>query len=376
MTTEDIPFIDLSTQRRRIGDRIDEAIARVVEHGRFIMGPEVIELETELARRGGARHAVTCSSGTDALLMALLCWDVGPGDAVVVPAFTFPATAEVVVLLGATPVFADVDGRSFNLDPASADAALVAAASAGLRPAAMIAVDLFGQPARYDLLVPVARDHGVHVLADAAQSFGGSLREERVGSLGGITATSFFPAKPLGCYGDGGAVFTDDDDVAEKLRSIRVHGKGRHKYDNVRVGLNARLDTIQAAVLLAKLGIFQDEVASRRDVARRYEQALPTGVVAPYVAPGALSAWAQYTVQVENRDEVAARLRERGVPTAVYYPKPLHFQGAFAAVSLTPVPLIESERLSTRVLSLPMHPYLEPPVQEVILDAVAKSLRD
>lgn len=374
MTNIEIPFIDLAAQRRRIGARVDEAIARVVAHGSFIMGPEVVELEEQLGRLCGARHVIGCSSGTDALLMALLCWDVGPGDAVILPAFTFPATAEVIALVGATPVFADVDGRSFNLDPASADAALAAATSAGLRPAVIIAVDLFGQPARYDLLVPIAQRHGANLLVDAAQSFGGSLGEERVGSMGDITATSFFPAKPLGCYGDGGAVFTNNDELAERLRSIRVHGKGRDKYDNVRVGLNARLDTIQAAVLLVKLDIFQDEVAARQDVARRYEQALPGRVVGPYVSPDAMSAWAQYTVLVEDRDGLAARLRERGIPTGVYYPKPLHVQRAFRERSVTPVSLAQSERLPARVLSLPMHPYLEPPAQEVVLEAVVRSL--
>ncbi len=373
---EPIAFIDLAAQRRRLGDRIDRAIARVLDHGQFIMGPEVAELETRLAAYAGVRHAVSCSSGTDALLMALMAWGIGPGDAVFAPSFTFASTAEAPALLGATPVFCDVHADTFNLDPASLEAAVAAAAAAGLRPRAVIPVDLMGQPADYRRIIPIARAHGLKVLADAAQSFGAELDGRRAGGLADATATSFFPAKPLGCYGDGGAVLTDDDDLAAILRSIRVHGKGAHKYDNVRIGINGRLDTLQAAILLEKLSVFPDEMAARRRIARRYDGRLAGVARTPRLIDGAQSAWAQYTLVLEDqgrRDGLAAALGTAGVPTGVYYPLPLHRQIAYRGCPTAPGGNPVAESLAQRVLSLPMHPDLADGVQDRIVDAVARA---
>ena len=292
----EIPLVDLAAQRRRLGADIEVAMAAVLEHGQFILGPEVAQLEEALARRCGVAHAVGCSSGTDALLLALLAWGVGPGQAVFVPTFSFVATAEVVAFLGATPVFVDIEAATFNLDPTGLAAAVGSARNLGLRPAGVIAVDLFGQPADYTAIRAVAADEGMWVLADAAQSLGATSDGRSVGSLADATATSFFPAKPLGCYGDGGAVFTDDARLADQLRSLRVHGKGEDKYDNVRIGTNSRLDTLQAAVLLAKLPFFDDELDRRQRVADRYAEGLAGVVGTPTVVPGATSAWANYTV--------------------------------------------------------------------------------
>jgi dTDP-4-amino-4,6-dideoxygalactose transaminase len=367
---ETIPLIDLQAQRARLGDRIDAAIARVVDHGKFILGPEVGELEEQLASFCGVRQAIGCASGTDALLMGLLALGIGPGDAVVVPSFTFTATAEVVALIGATPVFADVHPDTANLDAASAEAALRVARAAGLQPKALIAVDLYGQPADYDALEPLCVEHGLFLIADAAQSFGGSWRGRRVGGIGHVACTSFFPAKPLGCYGDGGAVFTDDDALAAIVRSVRVHGQGTHKYDNVRVGINGRLDTIQAAVLLEKLAIFDDELGARERVAQRYIVQLGSSVVLPTVRSEATSSWAQFTVQVDRRDDVRAALSRNGIPSAIYYPLPLHQQPAYTSCPTADGGLAVSERLSQAVLSVPMHPYLDEATQDRVVDAL------
>ena len=366
----EVAFIDLAAQRRRLGGRIDDAIARVLAHGRFIMGPEVAALEDELAESVGMRHAVACASGTDALLLPLMAKGIGPGDAVIVPAFTFAATAEVVALVGATPVFADVRPDTFNLDPESLAAAIAHANAAGLRPAAVIAVDLFGQPADYKSIETVARAHDLWVVADAAQSFGALSDGKQTAACGDIAGTSFFPAKPLGCYGDGGAIFTNDDGMAALLKSIRVHGGGKDKYTNVRIGTNSRLDTIQAAILLEKLRIFPDEIEARRKVAARYNDALADTVMTPAVAGGATSVWAQYTIRTPRRDDAAAHLKALGIPTAVYYPTPLHKQPAFANYPVVENGAPVAEELSNQVLSLPMHPYLEPVVQDRIIDAV------
>jgi dTDP-4-amino-4,6-dideoxygalactose transaminase len=372
-----IPFIDLDAQRRHLGSRLDAAIARVLAHGRYIMGPEVTELETQLAAFCGARHAIACASGTDALALALMAKGIGPGDAVLVPAFTFVATAEPVAWLGAVPLCVDVGEDTFNLDPASLEQGVRAAKTAGLRPCAVIAVDLFGHPADYDAIEAVCARHGLWLLADAAQSFGASYRGRRVGTLAPVTATSFFPSKPLGCYGDGGCVLTEDDDVAEAVRSLRIHGQGQDKYDNVRIGVNARLDTLQAAILLEKLAIFEDELVARQEVAARYDEALCELVQVPRVIAEATSVWAQYTIVVDEdtRDALATTLKAEGIPTAVYYPKPLHQQSAYRRYPVAgggglPV----AEQLSRRVLSLPMHPYLEPGPQTSIIDAVRRSL--
>src|SRR5467141_2933771 len=307
-----IPFIDVAAQRRRLGTAIDDAIARVLGHCQFIMGPEVRALEAELAAFCGARHAVTCASGTDALVLALMAQGIGPGDAVICPSFTFTATAEVVALVGATPVFADVEQASFDLDAASLTPACAAAREAGLRPKAVIPVDLFGQPADYDRLMPVAEAEGLFVLDDAAQAFGATYKNRRVGALAPATATSFFPAKPLGCYGDGGAVITDDEELAQVMRSLRVHGEGGGgKYDCVRIGMNGRLDTIQAAVLMEKLKIFPEEILARERIARRYSAGLADVATVPKLAQGSTSVWAQYTIRLAGgrRDALAATLK-------------------------------------------------------------------
>ena len=372
--TNKIPFIDLQAQRRRLGKKIDIAIAGVLEHGAFIMGPEVKELEARLAEYCGARHAISCASGTDALLMPLMAWGVGPGDAVFCPAFTFVATAEVVSLSGATPVFVDVLADDFNMDPDSLEAAIAACGEWGLKPKAVIPVDLFGQPADYDRILPMAEKHGLRVLADAAQGFGATLNGARTGNLGDATATSFFPAKPLGCYGDGGAVFTDDDDVAEAMRSVRVHGQGSHKYENVRIGINGRLDTLQAAVLLEKLAIFDEEIEARQRVAERYNAALQDVARVPQLMPGRTSSWAQYTLAVDGRDQVARALGEAGIPTAIYYPIPLSRQKGYQDCPTVPGGIPVSDALSGEVLSLPMHPYLEESTQDRIIASLRQAL--
>jgi len=375
LAEDPIAFIDLQAQRIRLGNRIDEAIGRVLEHGRFIMGPEVRTLEERLAALAGVKHVVTCASGTDALQLPLMAWGIGPQDAVFVPAFTFAATAEVVALVGATPVFVDVLDESFNIDPHSLEAAIASVAAEGrLRPAAVIPVDLFGQPADYDVIRPLAETHGLRVLADTAQGFGAVYRGCRTGSIGDVAATSFFPAKPLGCYGDGGAVFTDDDGVAAIMRSLRVHGQGSDKYDNVRIGMNGRLDTVQAAVLLEKLSIFEDEIATRQAVAERYAAGLGDMVEAPALIAGASSAWAQYTIKLDDRDSVATRLKANGIPTAIYYPRPLHRQSAYRDYPIAPAGLPVSESLAKRVLSLPMHPYLDAAVQDRIVAATIAAI--
>jgi dTDP-4-amino-4,6-dideoxygalactose transaminase len=372
---EPMAFIDLQAQRRRIGDRINRAIGAVMEHGQYILGPEVKELENRLARHCAARHAVGCSSGTDALVLALMALEVGPGDAVLCPSFTFAATAEAVALVGATPVFVDIVAETCNLDADSVEAGVETVKNdPRLRAVGIIAVDLYGQPADYRRINAIADRHGLWVIADAAQSYGARLDNRRVGTLAKITTTSFFPAKPLGCYGDGGAVFTDDDELAERLRSLLFHGKGADKYDNVRIGMNGRLDTIQAAILIEKLAVFDDELSLRDRVADRYNIGLRDVVEVPAVIPGARPAWAQYTLWADNRDEVAAKLKHEGIPTAVYYPRPLHLQTAYRNFPVVAGGLPCSERMAKRVLSIPMHPYLEPSAQQRIVDAVRRAM--
>ncbi|MCY3751380.1 MAG: DegT/DnrJ/EryC1/StrS aminotransferase family protein [Gammaproteobacteria bacterium] len=384
-------FVDLRAQQQRLDERIPQAIQKVLDHGQYILGPEVRELEHQLARFSGARHVISCASGTDALIMALMARGTGPGDAVFVPAFTFVATAEAVALVGATPVFVDVEPDSFLLDLASLDAALETATRTGLAPKGIIPVDLFGQPCVYKEINAYARERGLFVIADAAQSFGARLDGNRVGTLAEVTATSFFPAKPLGCYGDGGALFTDDEELADRLRSLRVHGKGAHKYDNVHIGVNGRLDTIQAAILLEKLPIFEEEITLRNRVARRYGEllddlvvtpALRAGVnsvwaqytiVTPALRAGVNSVWAQYTIQSGERDAIAQELKRQGIPSAVYYPAPLHRQTAYKDYPHAP-DLAVSERLCAQVLSLPMHPYLEEEAQGRICDIIRQAL--
>jgi dTDP-4-amino-4,6-dideoxygalactose transaminase len=371
---EPVAFIDLKAQRRRLGQRIDAAVARVLEHGAYILGPEVDELEKRLAAFAGAGHCVSCANGTDALALVLMAWGVKPGDAVFVPAMTFVATAEAVAWLGATPVFVDVLGDTFNLDPASLEAAIPAAAKAGLKPRAVIPVDLYGQPADYAAIGEVARRHGLTVLADAAQSFGATWNGKRVGGLAAATATSFYPAKPLGCYGDGGAVFTDDAALADVLRSLRAHGQGSDRYENVRIGLNGRLDTIQAAILLEKLAIFPEEIAARDAVAARYSAALADVARTPRLAAGATSVWAQYTLVTAERDRLMAGCRAAGVPTVIYYPLALSRQPAYRHFPTAPGGVPVAERLSRQVVSLPMHPYLDAASQARVIAAVRSAI--
>lgn len=374
MASNSLPFIDLGAQRQRLGNRIDTAVQRVIEQGRYINGPEVQALEEQLATFAGCAHALGCSSGTDALLLPLMAWDIGPGDAVLVPAFTFVATAEAVALTGATPVIIDVLPDTFNIDPDQLAPGCATAEAAGLTPRAVITVDLFGQPADYRRLLPEARRLGLKVLDDAAQGFGGSLDGRRIGRFGDATATSFFPAKPLGCYGDGGAVLTDDPALDEAMRSLRVHGQGRDKYDNVRIGLNARLDTIQAAILLEKLDIFAEELEARQAVANRYTEGLGDIAAAPVLIPGATSAWAQYTLRLPQREAVQTACAAAGVPTMVYYPLPLHRQTGYARYPTPPHGCPVSDRLAGEVLSLPMHPYLAPDDQDRIITTVREAL--
>jgi len=371
-----IPFIDLAAQRRRLGQRIDDAILRVVNHGGFIMGPEVRQLETDLSAFCGAGHAIGCANGTDALALVLMAKGVTAGHAVLCPSFTFASTAEVVAWVGATPVFVDVYPDTFNMDPASLEVGIATAKAQGLTPAAVIAVDLFGQPADYDAIEGICGQHGLWLLSDAAQSFGATYRQRRIGTIGAATSTSFFPAKPLGCYGDGGAVFTDDAELAAVLRSLRVHGQGSDKYDNVRIGMNGRLDTVQAAVLIEKLKIFPEEIAARQAVAERYTEALAEVAGTPNVLEGASSVWAQYTLRIAGgrRDALAARLKAEAIPTAIYYPKPLHRQTAYRQFPVAGGALPVSDRLASEVISLPMHPYLLRDVQDRIIDAVRRSL--
>ncbi|RKF12427.1 DegT/DnrJ/EryC1/StrS aminotransferase family protein [Roseovarius spongiae] len=366
-------FIDLAAQQARIRDRIDAAIAGVLERGQYIMGPEVAELETRLAEFCGAKHCVSCANGTDALQLALMALGVGPGDAVFAPSFTFAATAEVVPGTGATPVFVDIDRATYTMDPASLERAIAHARELGLAPRAVIPVDLFGLPAAYPALQAIADAQGVTLIGDSAQGFGGAVDGRMTGTFGALTTTSFFPAKPLGCYGDGGALFTDDGELAALLDSLRIHGKGREKYDNVRIGVNSRLDTLQAAILLEKLAIYEDEIEARQEVAARYTAALHNRFITPHVPEGYRSIWAQYTLRAEGaraRDAAMTALKAQGVPSVIYYPRPLHAQTAYAGFPRDPAGLPESEAAAREVFSLPMHPYLEPQAQDRVIAAL------
>ena len=366
-----LPFVDLKAQYRRLQASIDARLHKVLEHGQFILGPEVVELEQALAAFSGAREVVSVASGTEALRLPLMAEEIGPGDGVFMPGFTFTATAEVAVAQGAAPLFVDVEQATYNIDPAALEAAIAGVRREGhLRPRAVIAVDLFGLPADYARLNAICRREGLFLLADAAQSFGGASGNARVGALAPVTATSFFPAKPLGCYGDGGAILTDDPALAEVYRSIRMHGAGAGRYDIVRLGTNARLDTMQAAVLLAKLEVFEDELVARERVAANYDRLLDPRLVRPPRVHGSMSAWAQYSILIDRRDQVMAELAKQGIPTAIYYPKPLHLQPAFAHHGGGAGSLPVAERLCGRILALPMHPYLDEPTIARIARAV------
>ena len=372
-----IPFIDVAAQRRRLGSAIDDAVARVLTHCQFIQGPEVRALEAELAAFCGAKYVIGCASGTDALLLVLLAWRIGPGDAVICPTFTFHATAEQVALLGATPVLADVHADTFNLDPASFERAVATAKARGLKPRAVIPVDLFGLPADHDAIREIAARHGLLVLDDAAQAFGATYRGRKLGTLATATATSFFPAKPLGCYGDGGAVFTDDEALAARVKSLRVHGESpTDKYDAQLIGVTGRLDTIQAAVLIEKLKIFPEEIVARQAVAAHYAEGLAGVATTPRAGNESTSVWAQYTIRLKpgRRDALGAALKAQGIPTAIYYAKPLHRQAAYRGFPVADGGLAVSEQLAGEVISLPMHAYLERPVQDRVIEAVRRAL--
>ena len=378
-------FIDLHAQQQKIRETIEARIRTVLDHGQYVMGPEIKELESKLAAYVGVKHALGCASGTDALLMALMALQAGPGDAIFTSPFTFIATAEVISLLGATPVFVDIDERTFNIDPRKLDQAIQALRRndprlhplprgrdlSSLKPKGVIPVDLFGLTADYDAIQAATEKYGLRFIEDAAQSFGAEFKGKRACSFGNIACTSFFPAKPLGCYGDGGMCFTNDDTAAEIMDSIRVHGKGNHKYENVRIGINGRLDTLQAAILTAKFDIFAEEIELRQKVAARYSGALQElSVIPPYIPALYKSSWAQYSILAKDekhRSTLQAKLKDAGIPTAIYYPKPLHLQAAFAYLGYREGDFPISEDCASRIFSLPMHPYLKAGDQDKIV---------
>jgi UDP-2-acetamido-2-deoxy-ribo-hexuluronate aminotransferase len=378
-------FVDLAAQQRRISADLRRRIDAVLAHGQYIMGPEVAELEERLAGFAATSHCVSCANGTDALHMALVALDIGRGDAVITSPMTFMATAEVIGLVGATPLFVDVDKDTYTLDPDALQALLADLDSGrtpapgipeGLRPRAIIPVDLYGLPADYRRINEVARRHGLTVIADAAQSFGAGQDGVRVGGLASVTTTSFFPAKPLGCYGDGGALFTEDADLARILRSLRVHGRGEHKYHNVRPGLNSRLDTLQAAVLLAKMDVFESELELRQEVAGHYSAMLADAVGTPQVPADRRSAWAQYATMIPDRDPVRVDLERRGIPSAAYYPTALHLQPVFGNLGYESGSLPVSERIADEVLCIPMHPYLDEAARMRVADALGEAVEE
>lgn len=399
-------FIDLAAQQKRIRNEIEKNINKVLDHGNYILGPEVKELESKLAGYVGVKHAIACASGTDALLMALMAYGVKPGDAIFTTPFTFIATAEVIALLGATPIFVDIDPKTYNIDPAKLALAIKALKSSDssiyplpithnplpnalnplpltpnpspLTPKGVIPVDLFGLPADYDAIESIAKEHGLFVIEDAAQSFGAKYKDKMSCSFGNIACTSFFPAKPLGCYGDGGMCFTNDVQLAQIMNSIKVHGKGSDKYDNIRIGINGRLDTLQAAILLAKFDIFPEEVELRQIVAQRYTNLIPPDLlpITHNPRPGIRSAWAQYSLLAKNEEHRTAllkQLQENKIPSAIYYPKPLHMQTAFAHLGYKKDDFPVSEDCASRIFSLPMHPYLTEDEQTKIAEVLNRS---
>ena len=382
-------FVDLAAQQKRIRNKLESNISAILDHGKYIMGPEIKQLEERLAGYVGVKNAIGCASGTDALLMALMAYQVGPGDAIFTSPFTFIATAEVISLLGATPVFVDIDPQTFNIDPAKLGLAIEAIKNNDpninplpitnnplpITPKGIIAVDLFGLPADYSQIDAIAARDSLFVIEDAAQSFGAELNGKKACAFGNIACTSFFPAKPLGCYGDGGMCFTDDDSLTEIMQSVRVHGKGHHKYDNIRIGVNGRLDTLQAGILLAKFDIFPEEIALRRQVASRYTELLSHHLspITPYLPPDTKSAWAQYSVLAKDsaqRTALQNKLKAAQIPTAIYYPKPLHLQRAFFYLNFKNGDFPVSEDCADRIFSLPMHPYLSEADQLKIVKSI------
>jgi dTDP-4-amino-4,6-dideoxygalactose transaminase len=378
MDSQPIPFIDVAAQRRRLGKSIDDAVNKVLNHCQFILGPEVRELESHLAAFCGVRQAVSCASGTDAMTLVLLAKRVGPGDAVFCPSFTFAATPESAALIGATPVFVDVEAETFTMDVASLERGIAAAKKLGLRPKAIVPVDLFGLPADHDSVAEIAEDTGLFVLDDAAQAFGATYKGKKLGTFGLAAATSFFPAKPLGCYGDGGAVFTNDDTLAETIRGLRMHGQMPGKSEFSQIGLTGRLDTIQAAILIEKLKIFPEEIEARNRIARRYTEKLGQVAIVPRVPEGYTSVWAQYTIRLEpgRRDSVAAALKAEGIPTAIYYAKPPHRHEVYRRFPIADGGLPVTDKLAGEVISLPMHAYLDELTQDRVIDAVKRALNN
>ena len=370
-----IPFIDLAAQRARIKDQLDAAMAKVIEEGRYILGPEVAELEDRLAEFGQAPHALSCANGTDALALPLMAWRLRTGDAVFVPSFTFASTAEVVPWLGATAVFVDVDPHTYCMDPDKLEAAIESVKADGkLNPVAVIAVDLFGQPADYRRLSEITGRHGLKLIADSAQGFGCTLDGRHPIHWADVTTISFYPAKPLGCYGDGGAILTRDPELHAHLKSLRVHGEGRDRYEYAHIGMNSRLDTLQAAVLLAKMDVFDDEIRVRNEAAARYAEGFGDLVRPHQVIEGGRSVWAQYTIEVEDREAFRKTLADHGVPTAVYYPRPLHMHPPYARFPSNPGGLPVTEAAAERVVSLPMDGYLDGERQETVIKAVRAAL--
>jgi len=388
-----LPFIDLASQFKRIQSEVEERVISVLRSGQYILGPEVSEFEDKLAEFAKVKHTISCSSGTDALIIALMAKGVGPGDAIFTTPFTYFATAEVIALLGATPIFVDIDISTFNIDPSALKSAILALKECdssnsalpkwpveklrGLNPRGVITVDLFGLPANHDLINPIAAEHDLFVLEDAAQGFGGEVNGRCAGTLAEVGCTSFFPAKPLGCYGDGGALFTNDDHLASLFRSIRVHGRGVDKYENVRLGITGRLDALQAAILMSKLSIFPDELNSRQRVSLNYEKLISSSnleIITPKVPYGYYSAWAQYSILASDRtvrQRLLERLKAAGVPTMIYYKKPLHLQKALSKLGYKVGDFPVSEEASERIFSLPMHPYLDDNVIAFIVEAMA-----
>ena len=366
-----IPFVDLKSQYTAHKKAIDNAIQTVLDHGQYVMGPEVFELEARLAEFVGVKHAVSCGSGTEALLMPLMAFELNQNDAVFTPSYTFVATAETITLAGGTAILVDVDPDTFNISPDALRRTIEETLAEGsFSPRGIIPVDLFGLPANYEEINKIAAEYSLFVLEDAAQAFGASYQGRKTGNLSHVAATSFFPAKPLGCYGDGGAIFTNDSDLAEQLVSIRIHGQGKNQYDNVRIGLNARMDTIQAAILLQKLSFYEDELASRLKIAARYTSQLSAGIKAQAIPPHCTSIWAQYSLLSNNRDAIREALSGKGIPTQVYYPTPLHRSPAYQQLGNNSGEFPVSEELASQMFSLPMHPYLEDQLVDQICDIV------
>lgn len=372
-THSPIPFVDIQTHRQYIGEAIDEAIAQVMTHGKYIMGPEIQELETTLSDRVEGRNVITCANGTDALHLCLRAFDVNKNDAIFVPAFTFAATAEAICLAGGTPVFVDIDPKTYNISPESLeDSIKMILKDRSLKPTGILSVDLFGQPAAYPILETISDRYNLWILEDAAQALGANLNKKPCGAYGLAGTTSFFPAKPLGAYGDGGAIFVDDNSLADKIRSLRLHGKGSDKYENIHIGMNSRLDTLQAAVLLQKVKLFDTEVDARNRVARRYSSLLKGIVETPEIIAEANSVWAQYTIRTSRRNELMSSLRQTGIPTAIYYPTTLQNLPAYQAFPVAPNGTPAALVASTEVISLPLHPYLTETIQDRIVAEICK----